>query len=84
MTLRCTLSIVPWGNEEAIYEIGRLDINNQGQLSRSVCQYQVIDLGDTPGEFNKKVLHFREDGAWELLRKVLSDVTTTNISSVDK
>lgn len=84
MTLRCTLSIVPWGNEEAIYEIGRLDINNQGRLSRSVFQYQVIDLGNTPGEFNKKVLHFREDGAWELLRKVLSDVTTTNISSVDK
>lgn len=84
MTLRCTLSIVPWGNEEAIYEIGRLDINNQGHLSRDVCQYQVIDLGNTPGEFNKRVLHFREDGAWELLRKVLSDVTTTNISSVDK
>ena len=84
MTLRCTLSIVPWGNEESIYEIGRLDINNQGQLSRSVYQYQVIDLGDTPGEFNKKVLHFREDGAWELLRKVLSDLTTSNISSIDK
>ena len=82
MTLRCTLSIVPCGDEEKTYEIGKLDIFNEGRILEDLCQYGVINLGndilDTPGLFTNKVYHKRGDGAWALVRKVLNELPVYN------
>lgn len=75
MTLRVKLEIVKYGNEQDITEIGRLDINNLGRLFQgtSVCDYQIIEISpDGSGEHKRTVQHDREDGAWELVRKVLN------------
>ena len=85
MTLRCTLSVVPWGDEEAAYEIGKLDIFNEGRLTGDLCQYGVISLGDdrhdTPGLYTDKVYHKRAAGAWALVRKVLIDLPVCPVNN---
>lgn len=69
MTLRVTLEIVPFGEEEKKYEIGKLNISNIGPL------------GDIPGfyeyavhEFptDKPLQHMRDQGAWALVRQAVS------------
>ena len=82
MTLRVKLEIVPFGREEKAREIGRLDINNVGecmfhQFVGSECQYSVIMLEperNYAGMFPNTVSHFRSEGAWALLKKVLIDL----------
>ncbi len=72
MTLRVILEIVPYGDEDRAYEIGRLDIFNKGTSDRNVYDYGVIDLspGDA-GLFNEAITHDRKDGAWKLVGKAI-------------
>lgn len=70
MVLRVILQIVPFGDEEKTREIGRLDIFNKGQIS-DAHQYGVLDLGQKPGLYSDTLIHFRGDGAWELVRNAI-------------
>lgn len=85
MTLRVKLEVVPFGDEEKAYEIGRLDIFNKGIAPPSpegwdiggYHVYGVINL--TKGEeglYNEEVLHRRWEGAWKL---VVAAITELNI-----
>lgn len=71
MTLRVKLEIVPFGVEEKMYEIGRLDIFNKGYAGLSdLCTYGAIDLTEgKEGLFDDEVFHNRADGAWQLVKK---------------
>lgn len=80
MTLRVKLEIVPFGDEEEMYEIGRLDIFNKsptlGQLNASspLYRYGAIDLTKgKEGLFDDEVFHHREDGAWQLVKKAIDE-----------
>lgn len=84
MTLRVTLSIVPFGNEDNIYEIGKLDIYNVGptllQWDASSVTYLYRVLNQSSGDeglYEKEIHHRREDGAWKLVQKVLTDLDIT-------
>lgn len=71
MVLRVILQIVPHGDEENIREIGRLDIFNKGPINKA-CEYGVIDLSpNQAGLYSDTIIHYREDGAWILLREAL-------------
>lgn len=81
MTMRVTLSIVPFGNEDKAYEIGRLDIFNKGttlgqwDTKSTTYRYGVINLSpEDEGLYDKEIFHHREDGAWVLLRKALTEL----------
>ncbi len=75
MVLRVVLQIVPFGDETKVREIGRLDIFNKGpwdveDIGRH--EYGVIDLSpEQEGLHKKTAVHFRKDGAWELVRNVI-------------
>ncbi len=81
MTLRVRLEIVPFGDEDKIREIGRLDIFNKGLADKCLpgareaagyYNYGVISL--TPrdeGLFDATLVHYGKDGAWTLVRDVL-------------
>lgn len=72
MTLRVRLEIVPHGDEERAYEIGRLDVSNLGYVGFGLCEYQVLDLtSGQEGEYRERVEHPRRHGAWELVRTVI-------------
>lgn len=70
MVLRVILQVVPFGDEERAYEIGRLDIFNKGPIA-DAHQYGVLDFGSEPGMYSDTLVHFRKDGAWELVRNAL-------------
>lgn len=71
MVLRVKLEIVPFGEEEKAREIGRLDIFNKGPIN-DACQYGVIEMTPTSGGLhNDTIIHFRSDGAWELVRHAI-------------
>ena len=75
MTLRVKLEIVPHGDEERAYEIGRLDIFNKGESEFGIYKYGVIELRkDFGGLHDRYVYHRRNLGAWELLRKILFEL----------
>jgi hypothetical protein len=81
MVLRVKLEIVPFGDEDKVREIGRLDIFNKGAShnvpaardAAGYCTYGVISLnpGDE-GLFDATLVHYRKDGAWLLVQNVLS------------
>lgn len=75
MTLRVKLEIVPFGDEERIYEIGRLDIYNKGPVGFGHSEYGVIEMSPkTNGLHNKTVYHRSAHGAWALLAKTLAQL----------
>ena len=75
MTLRVRLEIVPFGDEERTREIGRLDIFNMGRHEFGHCEYGVIELSSKEaGLHTNTVLHRRDLGAWELVRKAITDL----------
>jgi len=74
MTLRLTLEIVPFGEEDKKYTIRQFDIFNKGQAEFGHYEYGVIDLGgdrDLPGLYDKEIFHRRDLGAEVLAQKVL-------------
>lgn len=77
MTLRVKLEIIPHGVEEKAYEIGRLDIFNEGWTGFAHCEYGVIYIEpekDQAGLFQETVHHRRDLGAWKLVEKVLKEL----------
>lgn len=75
MTLRVKLEIVPFGDEDKMYEIGRFDIFNKGQIAFGHCEYGTIDLREgREGLYDKCVYHRRDLGAEALVEKVLREV----------
>ncbi len=77
MVLRVKLEIVPFGDEEKVREIGRLDIYNKGYLDPfcKSCEYGVIEVTQNSGaHHNKSVQHRRDLGAWQLVKKVLHEL----------
>lgn len=77
MTLRVKLEIVPHGDEEAVYEIGRLDIFNMGHIDIGICEYGVIEVAPERGEaglHRHTLYHPRKDGAWALVKKAIEDL----------
>ena len=75
MVLRVKVEVVPFGNEDEACEIGRLDIFNKGRAEFGHSEYGVIELSPKAnGLHQDTVLHRRDLGAWELIRKVIADL----------
>ena len=70
MTLRVILQIVPFGDEENVREVDRLDISNFGSgEDEGFYKYQ----SKYKNEYLSFIVkHFRDNGAWELVRLVLN------------
>lgn len=76
MTLRVRLEVVPFGNEDMAYEIGRLDIFNKGLEPDGMAAYGVIEMDkDSGGLYPQEVRHLRRNGAWELVLKALNQLS---------
>lgn len=75
MTLRVTLSIVPHGIEEDIYDIHTINISNLGIYEGEYCyKYGVeVDKYKTQ-EYDHYVFHSRKDGALQLVMQALEKV----------
>lgn len=75
MTLRVKLEIVPCGDEDKAYEIGRLDIFNMGRaaaLNPDRYEYGVINLTHNDIGLHEDTLHHsRSAGAWALVRNAI-------------
>ena len=79
MTLRCTLEIVPHGQEEDKLKIGVFNIHNVRTIEdlgfgNVYCEYRVDIKGTDKHEDDTDVFrvhHNRRNGAEELVRKVL-------------
>lgn len=88
MTLRVTIEIVPYGNEDQKYEIYRMNIVNNGLIrdegfGHQICKYEYSLLKPLPpilgGGFDVETQgtikeHDRRDGAIDLIRKVLKSL----------
>lgn len=77
MTLRVKVEVVPYGDEENAYEIGRLDIFNMGRIDPETdfCKYGVINLSPlNTGLYSDYVTHFRSDGAWALIVRAINEL----------
>lgn len=75
--MRVTVEIVPFGDEDKKYEIGRLDIFNKGLTEFGHCEYGVINIDVEKDEFglhDKTVLHRRDLGAWKLVEKTIKEL----------
>lgn len=72
MTLRVTLSIVPFGEEDKERVIEVINISNLGQLQGNNCIY-VVEKNSYKEyeEGTPRVLHDRDDGAIWLAAKAL-------------
>ena len=79
MVLRVRLEIVPFGDETAIREIGRLDIFNAGHVDAGdLCAYGAIELTPKSGGLHlDRVYHYRNDGAWKLVSIILNELEVT-------
>lgn len=78
MTLRVTLEIVPRGDETRKREIGMLDISQHTMVGWDEYEYEVIDM--TPldgGVHTQRVYHPQSDGAWSLVKQVLTKLKIT-------
>jgi hypothetical protein len=75
MTLRVTLEIVPFGNEDKKYTISYIDISNQMRGGDSQAEYSAKKFSDghtlLTESVDGSIVHNRADGAWELVKKVL-------------
>jgi len=89
MTLRVTLEIVPFGDEDKKYKIRQLDIFNMGIAPPTkegwdrggYHEYGVIDIDpekNTGGLYQETVLHRRWEGACELVAKVIYGLILPN------
>lgn len=71
MTLRVNIEIVPYGNEEAVYPVFRIDISNLGMIrnlgfGHEICTYQA-DLYRYNNETQQNLL---DAPTWEKVRSV--------------
>ena len=77
MTLRVTVEIVPFGDEEEkrvidVYNISNLGASQQDPVGRTPYRYGVEKNKYKTGEYDLFVGHYREDGYEELVREVFS------------
>lgn len=75
MTLRVEISIVPFGDEEYKRKLWTFDISNIGRAMFGHCEYSVIEIdneNNKAGQYRKTILHRRNLGAIELVRKFLN------------
>ena len=70
MTLRVTISVVPFGNEDNEYELDQINISNLGSAN-GLTTYGVEVNKYKTGKSDFFVQHKRRDGSTELARKVL-------------
>lgn len=81
MTLRVILQIVPRGDETQVREIGRLDINNMGRDTSGLSHYEILNLSrGEAGQYQREILHDREDGAWRLVEAAIKYLDITGPS----
>lgn len=78
MTLRVTLSIVPFGEEENIRMIKEINISNLGNSGIGECIYGVEVGKYKTFDYDFTVEHRRSDGAEALVEKVLSKLVKEN------
>lgn len=78
MTLRATIEIVPFGEEESKHTLFTFNISNVGMLRRGGFGYdlyeyraEVFDRDNVIIRTIEDVEHVRRDGACDLVRKVL-------------
>lgn len=75
MTLRVKLEIVPYGDENKLYEIGRLDIFNKRISRFGYSEYGILELSPVEiGMYVQTVEHDRRLGAWKLVEQVLREL----------
>lgn len=77
MTLRVTLEIVPFGDEDKKRKIRQLDIFNMGYIDRGYCEYGVIEIdseNNTGGLYEKTIYHVRDQGALVLVQRILDEL----------
>lgn len=79
MTLRVTLSIVPYGVEEDIYDIHTINISNLGSYPTQLDVYRYgveVDEYKKPDVLDYKyvVSHKRDDGPLQLVMQALEKV----------
>ncbi len=77
MTLRVTLTIVPYGDEQSKYDIGTLDISNiRGAMG--YCEYRATQFSDGHTVLKQTVdgtlTHDRRDGPWVLVKKAIESL----------
>lgn len=86
MTLRVRFEIVPYGDESQSYRINTIKVNNIGVVENlgfgnQICSYEYFlyqedILGDTTEITNGCISrHNRKDGAIELVKKILNQIT---------
>ena len=88
MTLRVTIEIVPFGDEDKKRIIRQLDIFNMGPVSSpdgwslgGYHEYGVIDIdpeNNTGGLYQETIPHRRREGAPALVAKVLHHLIQLN------
>lgn len=70
MTLRLTLEIVPFGDEDKKYTIREINVSNLGEIDLGVCQYGVeVDKYKTK-DYTTVVAHKRGEGSIKLVQLV--------------
>lgn len=74
MTLRVTLEIVPYGNEDQKYTIETVNISNLGATDLGVYQYGIEYNKYKTGEYDAVVEHTRKDGATKLVELAMGAV----------
>jgi len=83
--IRVIVELVPYGNEDQKMVIGSLVLANTMNLGLGLCQYHAVyELKDVDDSFImvSKVKHMRQDGVWELLRKILNKKPTSKTNMV--
>jgi hypothetical protein len=73
MTLRITIEIVPFGEEDKKRTIGVANISNVD--GDRICNYEYAFKGDIGVASGHIFNHDRDDGAIELSQRVLTSVT---------
>jgi len=79
MVLRVKIEIVPFGEEDETREISRFDIFNKGRAEFGHSKYGVIEINkDGAGLWDEEILHRRDLGAEELVRKIFEHRKNNN------
>ena len=70
--IRVKVDLVPFGVEDQSKQIGELVLANIANLGLGRCVYAAVYEEGDGTIHHKKVEHSRQDGAWELIRIILS------------
>lgn len=76
MTLRCTIEIVPFGDEERKRTIGVLNISNIGRIGWDDYAYEAkLEELERPRSIDPVTFeHARADGAWRCVQRALEAI----------